>query len=126
MASRTVADHLSDPRHAGSLEGAALAGVATSPPRLMVRLGLWLGPDGRVSRARYRATTCASLIAYAEAACALAEAGEDPARLDARRLRRAVAGVHPAHHDRADLVALAVSRAVSRALPYPPRPGADP
>jgi hypothetical protein len=114
MAPRTVAEHLADLGHAGALDGATLDGQATGARHLVVRLGLWVGPDGRVARARYRATTCASLIAYAEAACALVEAGEDPGRLDARRLRAAVAGVHPVHHDRADLVALALARALSR------------
>src|SRR3990172_398082 len=119
MRLRTVADCVADPRHAGTVEGASLAGEAAGAGRLLVKLGLWLDRDGRVSRARYRATTCASLIAYAEAACALAEAGEDLSRTDAPRLRAAVAGVHPAHHDRADLVALALARALAR----PPRPG---
>jgi NifU-like protein involved in Fe-S cluster formation len=118
---RTVAEHVADPRHAGALHGATLDGQATGTSRLVVRLGLWVEPDGRVSRACYRATTCASLIAYAEAACALVEAGEDPARLDALRLRAAVAGVHPVHRDRADLVALALSRALSRSS----HPGAN-
>jgi NifU-like protein involved in Fe-S cluster formation len=121
MRPRTVSEHVADPRHAGRLEGAPLAGEAASGDRLLVRLGLWLDARGRVSRARYRSTTCAALIAYAEAACALAEAGADLSALDARRLRRAVAGVHPIHHDRADLVALALSRArlpVDEALSY--------
>ncbi len=114
MPPRTVAQHVEDPRHAGPIDGAPLAGAAACAPRLLVRVGLWLDGEGRVARARYRATTCASLIAYAEAACALAEAGEDPSRLDARRLRGAVAGVHPLHEDRADLVAVALARAVAR------------
>ena len=111
MRPRTVAEHVADPRHAGSVEGASLAGEAAAAGRLLVRVGLWLDGDGRVSRARYRATTCASLIAYAETACALAEEGEDLSRLDATRLRGAVTGVHPVHRDRADLVALALARA---------------
>ena len=114
---RSVADHVGDPRHAGPLEGAALVGEAAGGDRLVVRVGLWLDEQGRIARARYRATTCASLIAYAEAACALAEAGEDVS-LGPARVRRAVAGVHPVHHDRAELVALALSRALER------RPGA--
>src|SRR6266542_240358 len=97
---RSVADHVGDPRHAGPLEGAALVGEAAGD-RLVVRVGLWLDGQGRIARARYRATTCASLIAYAEAACALAEAGEDVS-LGPARVRRAVAGVHPVHHDRAE------------------------
>lgn len=114
MPPRTVAEHVADPRHAGDVAGAPLTGEAAGATRLLVRVGLWVGSSGRVARARYRATTCASLIAYAEAACALAEAGEDLSRLDATRLRGAVSGVHPVHHDRADLVALALSRARMR------------
>jgi hypothetical protein len=120
-AASTVAEHVADPRHAGALGGATLGGEAAGSPTLVVRVGLWVGPEGRVSRARYRASSCASLIAYAEAACALVEAGEDPARLDASRLRASVAGVH-LHHDRADLVALALSRALARS----PTIGANP
>ena len=57
------------------------------------------------------ATACsAALIAYAEAACALAESGAVDPPSD-RSLRAAVRGVHPVHHDRADLVALALARA---------------
>jgi NifU-like protein involved in Fe-S cluster formation len=129
MTLRTVADLVADSCHAGAVEGASLAGEAAGANRLLVRLGLWLDQDGRVSRARYRTTTCASLIAYAEAACALAEAGEEVSRLDSTRLRSAVAGVHPVHRDRADLVALALSRALSRpraAVPAPVRDGANP
>jgi hypothetical protein len=122
MPRRTVADRVADPRHAGALGGAALAGEARGSPLLVVRVGLWVGRDGRVTRARYRASTCASLIAYAEAACELVEAGEDPGSVDARLLRAAVAGVHAVHHDRADLVALALSRALAR----PPVTGANP
>ncbi len=127
MPPRTVADHVAEARHAGALEGAPLAGEAAGGARLLVRVGLWLDAAGRVSRARYRATTCASLIAYAEAACALAEAGEDVAGLDAARLRRAVAGVHPLHRDRAGLVALALARAAApRTRTWAGRIGADP
>jgi NifU-like protein involved in Fe-S cluster formation len=107
----SVSDLVADPRHAGRVEGADVAGVATGGERLVVELGVWLDAAGRVVRARYRASTCASLIAYAEAACALLEGGEPPAAVGAARLRAAVAGVHPVHHDRADLVALALSRA---------------
>lgn len=119
MTSRTVAEHLADPRHAGSIDGAHRVGEAAEGERLLVRVGLWLDDGGRVTRARYRATTCAALVAYAEAACALAEEGEAPSPL-AERLRRAVRGVHPVHHDRAELVALAFARAL--AVGHPARP----
>ncbi len=105
---RTVAEHVSDPRHAAAaLEGAGAVGQAAGPRRLLVRLGVWR-EGGRIARARYRASACASLIAYAEVACALLEAGTPPPEVDAARLRAEVQGVHPIHHDRADLVAAAV------------------
>jgi hypothetical protein len=107
---RSVADHVGDPRHAGPLDGADAVGEAAGGERLLVRVGLWR-EDGRVVHVRYRASACASLVAYAEAACGLLEAGLAPARLDAAALREEVAGVHPVHYDRAALVAAAVRRA---------------
>jgi hypothetical protein len=109
---RTVRERLDDLRHAGPLDG-AVVGEAKGGENLLVRVGLWLDGGGRVKRARYRATTCASLIAYAEAACELVEAGEPPLALGPDRVRAAVAGAHPVHHDRADLVALALARALA-------------
>jgi hypothetical protein len=106
-----VAEHLADPRHAGDLGGAPGLGEASSDG-LVVRLGVWRSGSG-VVRARFRATTCAALIAYAEAACRLAEDGAlGPGDL-AARIRAAVAGVHPARRGRADLVALALARALA-------------
>lgn len=105
---RSVSDHVSDPRHAAPLDGAELVGAASGGDRLLVRIGLWRDAGGRVTRARYRATTCASLIAYAEAACALLEAGAPPSGVTAGALRAAVLGVHPVHLDRADVVAAAL------------------
>jgi hypothetical protein len=92
------------------LSGAARVASAAGEPRLVVEVGFWLDGTGRVERARYRATTCAALIAYAEAGCAIAEA-EGAAAVSPARLRDAVSGVHPVHHDRAELVALAFARA---------------
>ena len=109
-----VSDLVFDPRHAGPFDGAAAIGEAGAPDRLLVRVGLWL-EGSRVVRARYRATTCAALIAYAEAACVALERGADPAAMDAAALQDAVAGVHPVHHDRAALVARAVHAAHARA-----------
>ncbi len=109
----SVAEHVADPRHAGDLGGAPCLGEASSGDGLVVRLGVWRGGSGAVVRARFRATTCAALIAYAEAACRLAEDGAlGPGDL-AARIRAAVAGVHPAHRGRADLVALALARALA-------------
>lgn len=78
----------------------------------MVRIGLWL--ERGCVRARWRASTCAALIAYAEAACEAIEAGTPPQALDAAALRGLVLGVHPIHHDRAALVARAVLAAHQR------------
>jgi hypothetical protein len=91
--------------HAGPLDGAARIGEAARDGRL-VRIGVFA--DGR---ARFRASACASLIAYAEVACEALEAGVPPAALDAPALRARVAGVHPSHLERAALVAAAVAAA---------------
>jgi hypothetical protein len=101
-------------RHGGSLTGASRVGEAAANGRI-VRVGVWRAASGVVLRARFLATSCASLLAYAEAACRLAE--ED--RLDGARdlselLRTSVAGVHPTHLGRADLVAAALARALVR------------
>jgi NifU-like protein involved in Fe-S cluster formation len=109
---RTVSDHVSDPRHAAALDGADAIGEAWGGNRLLVRVGVWHGPDGRVLRARYRSTTCASLIAFAEVACDLLERGAVCDAADAGALAERVRGVHPGHLDRAGLVSAAVRAAV--------------
>jgi hypothetical protein len=110
---RAVADLVFDARHAGELAGADRVGEATGGERLLVRVGWWTDVGGRVRRARYRATTCAALIAYAEAACGLLEAGRPPGALSADALCAEVAGIHPGHQDRADLVAAAIRAAAT-------------
>jgi hypothetical protein len=112
-APRTVAERVADGRYAGSLAGATAAGEASGGERLTVMVGLWLDERGRTVRARYRSTTCASLIACAEAACALLEAGIGEGAIEAARIRSAVKDLHPVHRTRADLVALALARALS-------------
>ncbi len=112
MLPRRVADLVHEPVHSGSLDEATAVGEALGDSRLLVRVGLWLDERGQVRRARHRASTCASLIAYAEAACELAEAGVPPTLLGAERILAAVSGAHPLHRDRAELVAMAVARAV--------------
>jgi NifU-like protein involved in Fe-S cluster formation len=113
---RTVSDHVSDPRHAAGLDGADAIGEAWGGNRLLVRVGVWRGTDGRVLRARYRSTTCASLIAFAEAACDLLERGAICDAADPDALAARVRGVHPLHLDRAGLVSAAVRAAI------PPQP----
>jgi hypothetical protein len=114
---RSVAALIDNPAHSGLLDGAGAVGHAELGG--IVRVGLWLGEDGRVRRARFRATSCAALTAYAEVACALAEeAGAIPSL---ERIRAAVSGVHPIHHDRAEAVALALTRALRNR----PSPAAD-
>ncbi len=110
MKRRSIADRVSEPSHAGSTEGADAVVEAMADGR-DVRIGLWAGADGRVRQARFRATTCAALIAYADLACELRESGEAPDLVDAGRLREALPGVHPMHRDRADLVARALALA---------------
>jgi NifU-like protein involved in Fe-S cluster formation len=107
-----VADHLQDPRHAAPLLGADLVGQASEEGRT-VQLGLWL-EGGKVTVARFRASSCASLIAYAEVACTLLEAGLSPKALDAGVLERELSGVHPSHRRRAEIVARAARAATPR------------
>lgn len=97
--------------HAGQLEGATLTGEV-SRRHLSVRIALWLDETGWVRRARWRAIEDATLREYAEAACALLEAGADPARLDGEALRAAATTAAPGHGDRADVVASAISVAL--------------
>lgn len=108
---RTISDCVDAPRHAGRLDGAVWMGEAEADGRL-VRIGRFA--DGR---ARFRATSCASLIAYAEVACEALEAGVAPSALDASALRARVAGVHPDHLERAALVAAAIRAAHAREQP---------
>ncbi len=104
-ARRTVAECIDAPAHAGPLDGASRVGEARADGRI-VRIGVFR--DGRV---RFRATACASLIAYAEVACAALEAGVPGRALDAPALRARVRGVHRSHLERAALVAAAVRAA---------------
>lgn len=133
----TVADLFSAPVHTGPLDGADAIGEAVGVQPLLVRVGLWRvasasGDQVRARvcwRARWRASTCPALIALSELACRLVEAGLDPAVLDEATLRAEVAGLHPGHGDRADLVARAVRAAAARAseaaAPSPPAHPSD-
>lgn len=116
----TVAELVDSASHAGGLEGALVVGEASGGERLVVRIGLWYA-DGRVTRARFRATTCASLIAFAEAACRLVESGTAPPDVGPGLLHRAVRNVHPRHLDRAALVSAALTGAVSHSPKGGPR-----
>jgi hypothetical protein len=108
---RSVAQCIDAPAHAGPLQGAVRVGEAAKDGRL-VRIGVFA--DGR---ARFRATTCASLIAYAEVACEALEAGVSPGELDADAIRSRVSGIHPEHLERAGLVAAAVRAAFPEEQP---------
>jgi hypothetical protein len=108
---------LSDPAHGGPLDGAAAQGEARRADRL-VRVGVWR-EGGQVVRARFQATVCAPLVAYAEAACRALEAGV--VDLPASALHARVRGIHPGHRDRAALVAAAVRGALSQP-PEEPKP----
>jgi hypothetical protein len=108
----SVAALFERPAHAGQLDGAALVGRAIDDELRVVDLALWLDRTSRVTRARWKATTCVGLIACAERACQLLEAGCPPAAIDGARLIREVTGLHPAHHRRATLVVQALQRAL--------------
>jgi hypothetical protein len=103
---RTVSECIAAPAHAGSLAGAWRVGEARGEGGRIVRVGVFA--DGTV---RFRATSCASLIAYAEVACEALEAGVAAAALDARALQGRLAGVHPSHLERAALVEAAIRAA---------------
>lgn len=102
----SVGDLLASPGHAGPIAGASSVGQAQRRGR-SVRIAVWRS-GGRIVRARFDASSCAALIASAELACRALEAGVPPERLDAAALRARIAGLHPAHRDRADLVAEAL------------------
>jgi hypothetical protein len=104
-----VRDLIENPHHWGLLEGATWRGRAEFEG--IVHVGLWLDRDGRVQRARFRSTSCPALIAYAEAACANAEATRASRAPEVEEIVASVSGVHPIHHGRAQTVALAFSRA---------------
>jgi hypothetical protein len=117
----TVADLLADPAHGGSVASATRVGEASREGH-RVRVGVWVA-EGRVVRARFLATTCAPLLAFAEAACAALEAGATA--LPAAAIRARVRGVHPGQRDRAALVARAVRGALLARGAAAERGGAD-
>jgi hypothetical protein len=119
---RTVADIFHDVRRCGGATGSTCAGLAADEDGRTVQIALWVGTDDRVIAARWRASTCPSLIAYAETACALLEAGIAPVDLERAALRAAVAGVHPAHRRHADLVLDAVHDALAKRELSPSQP----
>jgi hypothetical protein len=108
-----VGDLVASPDHVGDVAAAPLRGQAVRSDRLIVRLGLWADERGVVTRARFKASTCASLIAFAELTCELLEGGVAPGGIDAGLLQSRLEGVHPMHRDRADVVVEALRAAVS-------------
>lgn len=112
----SVATLFERPAHAGALEAATLRGRAVDGERRIVDLALWLDDSGRVTSARWKASTCVSLIACAERACQLLEGSVQPSALDRDRLLGEVSGLHPTHHLCADLVVEALRRALGPRL----------
>jgi hypothetical protein len=104
----SAGDLIAAASHGGELAGAAAVGRSADAEGRLVEIGLWPGP---VPRARFKATSCAGLLAFAELACRLVESGVPAERLDAAALRAGLTGLHPAHAGRANLVAQALSRA---------------
>ena len=96
--------------HGGALDGADHVGEAIAEGRL-VRIAVWTDA-ARILRVRWKASTCPSLMAYAELACRLLESGAALSSLD-HALRDGVAGVHPSHRRRADLVVSAARAALT-------------
>ena len=72
-----------------------------------------------MTRARFKSTTCASLIAYAELLCEMLEDGIAPETVDPAMLQERIEGVHPLHHDRADMVVQALRSALGASAPSP-------
>jgi hypothetical protein len=94
----------------------ACAEEARPADRLILRIGLWV-EGGRVAAARFRATTCATLLALADAACEWAE-GRPVAEVAAVAppvLLELLPHVPEGRRDRASLVAAALRAAASRA-----------
>lgn len=114
--SRTVSEHVSDPRHAGAVADADRVGAAEGGGG-KVSIGLWFDRMGRVQQALWTAAPSDSdaLAAYAEVACTLLESGVAPTTVDADALRRTVAGVEAQDQSQADLVAQAISSALGSA-----------
>jgi hypothetical protein len=108
---RSISEHLAEPRHAGSLDGADRIGKAEEAGGPAVSIGVWFDRMGRVQQARWTATTSDSdaLAAYAEVACALLESGVAPATVDASALRRTLDDVRAPDQGQAELVARAIS-----------------
>jgi hypothetical protein len=108
---RSISEHLADPRHAGSLDGADRIGNAGDAGGPSVAIGVWFDRMGRVQQARWTVTAPGSdaLGAYAEVACTLLEGGVAPATVDANALRRTLDGVTVPDQAQADLVARAIS-----------------
>jgi hypothetical protein len=114
--SRTVSEHVNDPRHAGAVDDADRVGAVDGHSG-KVSIGLWFDRMGRVQQARWIAAPSESdaLAAYAEVACTLLESGVAPTTVDAGALRRTVAGVEVRDQSQADLVADAIYSALSAA-----------
>jgi NifU-like protein involved in Fe-S cluster formation len=81
--------------------------------------------DGRVTALQYEATSCATLVAYAELLGDLAagEQAAQAARITAQRLVATLPGVPAARHDRAELVIRAWWSALARALEHAEQKG---
>jgi hypothetical protein len=115
---RSIFDHVTDPRHAGLVEGADRRGEAAGEGASKVSIGIWYDRMGRVQQARWTATgrDADALAAYAEMACALLESGVAPSTVDAGALRRSLEGVRAPDQHQANYVAEAISAALGRVI----------
>jgi len=101
--------------------GPAATGSAGDPLRKLRAEILLETGDGRIVRADYRCTTCASLIAYCEAMVRMISGLElgRTAALEAGDLIRRVRGVPACRHDRAHLAVAAMRAALREVLQQP-------
>jgi len=120
---RTVGDRVRTTRWSAPTGDADACAEGTRPDeRLVLRVGLWV-EGGTVAAARFRATTCATLLALADAACEWAE-GRPVAEVAAVAppvLLALLPDVPEGRRDRASLVAAAL-RAAASCVPRPIQP----
>jgi len=118
-ARRTVAQffNAANPYYTGPLDNAPLRGQATKwDERLILQLGLWINSNGHITQARFKSTTCVTLVALAEMLCEWLEGRtlEEAATVDAQFLLRHVSGIPHWRANRANVVETALRDALQK------------
>ena len=103
MYPETMAERLANLCHQGALHGSTVSAEASRAGRHFVQVGLWIDGE-RIRRARFMASDCEALNAYADLACQLIEAGVPIEAIDVRRLCRHLPGFDPVDETCAELV----------------------